>query len=49
MFLHSAVSSPLDHSNSFTLHPVRPVHAGNNKTSLGSIQTCCNDYEEIIR
>ena len=35
MFLYSAVSSLLDHSKRFTLY--RPVHSGNNSTSLGSI------------
>ena len=43
MVLYSAVSSPLDRSKHFTLHPPgRPVHSGTNSTSLGSIQPCSN-------
>ena len=38
MFLYGAVSSPLDRSERFTLHPPgRPVHSDTNSTSLGRI------------
>ena len=38
-FLYSAVSSPQDRSNRFTLYfPDRPVHSDTISTSLGSIQ-----------
>ena len=41
MFLYSAVTSPLDLSRRFTLHPPgRHVHSDTNLTSLGSIQPC---------
>ena len=40
-FLHSAVSSPKNHSKRFTLYfPDRPVHPDTISASLGSIQPC---------
>ena len=41
MFLYSAVSSPLDRSKRFTLHPLgRPVHSDTNSTSFVTQQYC---------
>ena len=42
MVLCSAVSSPLDYSKRFTLHPLADLFIPTNSISLGSIQPCRN-------